>query len=99
MKSCNEEIDQESFLEVDIQYSEQWHELNNNLPFLPERVKIEKIEKLVIYLLNKKNIKTSFKSWISFDKVHRVIKFNQKAWLKLQIDMESELRKKVKRDF
>ena len=47
----------------------------------------------------KKNIKTSFKSRISFDKVHRVIKFNEKAWLKLQINMESELRKKAKNFF
>ena len=47
----------------------------------------------------KKNIKTSFKSRISFDKVHRVIKFNEKAWLKLQINVESELRKKAKNDF
>ena len=54
MKSCNDEIDQDCFLEVDIQYSEEWPELNNNLPFLPERVKIEKIEKLVINLHDKK---------------------------------------------
>ena len=54
MKSCNDEIDQDCFLEVDIQYSEEWHELNNNLPFLTERVKIEKIEKLVINLHDKK---------------------------------------------
>ena len=27
--------------EVDVQYSENLHELHNDLPFLPERVKIE----------------------------------------------------------
>ena len=32
-------------------------------------------------------------------KVHRVIKFNQKAWLKLYIEMNAELRKKEKNDF
>ena len=32
-------------------------------------------------------------------KVHRVIQFNKKAWLKPYIDMNTELRKEVKNDF
>ena len=31
--------------------------------------------------------------------VHRIIKFNQKAWLKLHIDIDPELKKKAKNGF
>ena len=34
------------FLEADVLYPEKLHELHNDLPFLPERKKIEKIEEL-----------------------------------------------------
>ena len=32
-------------------------------------------------------------------KVHRIIKFNQKAWLKPYINMNTDLREKAKSDF
>ena len=39
--------------ESDVQYPEKIHELHNDLPFLPERMKIEKFEKLVTNLHGK----------------------------------------------
>ena len=50
IKSYNEESDKDYFLEVDVQYIQALHELHNNLEFLPERIKIEKVEKLVTNL-------------------------------------------------
>ena len=46
IKSYNEESDIGYFLEGDIQYLEKLHELHNDLSFLPERMNIEKVEKL-----------------------------------------------------
>ena len=47
MKNYKEESDEGYFLEIDVQYPEKLHELDNNLP---ERMKIEKAEKLVANL-------------------------------------------------
>ena len=46
-KNYNEEKDERYFLEFDIQYPENLQNLHSDLPFLPERMNIEKIEKLV----------------------------------------------------
>ena len=43
----------EYLLEVDVQYPEKFHGLHNDLQFLPERMKIEKVEKLVTNLQDK----------------------------------------------
>ena len=42
-----------------------------------------------------KSFKTSVKSWINFE----VIQFNQKAWIKPYIDMNTKFRKEAKNDF
>ena len=40
--SYNKEIDEGYLLKVDVQYTEKLHQLNNDLPFLFEKKKIEK---------------------------------------------------------
>ena len=48
IKNYNEESDEGYFIEVDVQYPEKLHELyNNDLQFFRERIKIEKVVKLV----------------------------------------------------
>ena len=75
IKSYSEESDEGYFPEVDVQYIEKLHEIHNSLPFLPERMKFEKVEKLAANLNNKtdshksyshKRFKASIKSWFSF---------------------------------
>ena len=46
IKSYNES-DEAYLFEKDIQYLEELHKLHDDLPFLPERMKIEKVERLV----------------------------------------------------
>ena len=40
-------------LEVDVQYPEKSNDFGNDLPFLPEKMKVEKCEKLVTNLHDK----------------------------------------------
>ena len=42
------------FIEANVQSPEKLHEVHNDLPFLPERMKIEKVEKFVANLHDKK---------------------------------------------
>ena len=42
IKNYNEEIDEGYFFEFNVQYPEKLHELHNDLPVLPERMKIKK---------------------------------------------------------
>ena len=53
IKTYNEENDDGYFLEVAIDYPEKLHELHDDLPFLPERMKIEKVGELVTNLHDK----------------------------------------------
>ena len=45
--------DEGYFFEVDVQYIQKLHELYNDLPFLPERMKIAKVERLLANLRDK----------------------------------------------
>ena len=42
-------------LEVDVKYPKHLHGLHNDLPFLPDRMKINKCDKLVCNLFDKNN--------------------------------------------
>ena len=82
------------------------HELHNDLPFLPERMKIEKIEKIVTdYMINCKyvihitKLRQALNHGLILQKVQREIKLNQKPWLKPYINMNTKLTQKAKNNF
>ena len=116
IKNYDEDSDKGYILEVDVGYGkaeskgryypENLHDLHSDLPFLPERMKINKCTKLVcnlydikIYVVHIRSLKQALNHGLILKKVHRVTQFNQEAWLKPYIDMNTELRKKAKNDF
>ena len=106
IKNYNEDSDKGYILEVDVKYPRKLHDLHSDLPFLPKRMKIDKCKKLVCNLRNKKkyivhirSLKQALNHGLKLKKVHRIIEFNQEAWLKPYIDMNAELRKIAKNDF
>ena len=93
------------FLEVDNDYLKGLFNLHKDLLFLPESKKVNKVvcslicsienkEKCVIYI---RSLKHALNHGLKLKKVHRVIQFKQKAWLKAYIGMNTELRKKRQR--
>ena len=59
-----EESNEGYFFEVDVQYPDNLHNLHNDLLFLPERMKIEKVEKILAnlhdiieYVIHTRNLK------------------------------------------
>ena len=69
-------------------------------------MKIDKCKKLLCNLRHKKkyvvhirSLKQALNYRLKLKKVHRIIEFNQEAWLKPYIDMNTELRKIAKNDF
>ena len=94
------------FLEVDVVHPKTLFNSNKDLTFLPERKKVEKVEKIICsiedqekYVIHIKALKQAFNHGLKLKEVHRVIQFNQKAWLKPYIDMNTKLRKEAKNDF
>ena len=69
-------------------------------------MKIEKVEKLATnlhirseYAIHIISLKRALNHGLVLIKVHRVVKFNQKALLKPYIDMNNDLRKNAKNNF
>ena len=106
IKNYNENEKKGYILKVDVKYPKELHDLHSDLPFLPERMEINKCKKLVCNLCDKRkyvvhinSLKQALNHGLKLKKIHRIIEFNQKAWLKPYIDMNTELRKLARNDF
>ena len=85
IKNYDENSNKGYFLEVDIDYPKELFNLHKDLPFLPERKKVNKVEKLICsiedkekYVMHIRVLKQALNHGLVLKKVHRVIQFNQK---------------------
>ena len=106
IREYNEINDKGYVIEADVDYPQELHDLHSDMPFLSERMVINKTKKLVCNLHNKKNyvahiniLKQALNHGLKLKKVHRVIEFEQEAWLKKYIDFNTDLRAKATNDF
>ena len=99
-------MDYPCVLEVDLEYPEELHDFHNDYPLAPERIKINKVEKLIPtlgdkqkYVLQRENLKLYLSLGLKLKWIHRGIKFREKPWMKSYIELNTDLRTKGKNDF
>ena len=92
------------FLEVDAEYPKKLFNLHKGLPFLSERKKVKKLKKLICnvqdkekYVVHIRDLKQALNHGLELKRVHRVIRFNQKACLKPYIEMNTKIKKRSKK--
>ena len=92
--------------EVDLDYPKSLWNSHNDYPLATEKVKIDKVDKLISsflpkkhYILHYKNLKQYLKEGMILKKVHRGLKFVQSPWMEPYIRKNTVLRKEAKNAF
>ena len=90
-------------LDVALEYPEHLHNLYNDYPLASERVKIGNVEKLfpnlnnkIYYVVHYKNFKLYESLALKITNIHRIIKFEESAWLEEYINLNTKLRIEAK---
>ena len=92
--------------EVDLDYPKSIWDTHNDYPLSPEKIKIDKINKLICSFLPKKHYVAHYKTLKQYlqegmilKKVHSGIKFKQSPWMEPYIRKNTDLRKEAKNAF
>ena len=93
-------------LEVDLVYPQSLHDLRNDYPLAPERIKVNKVDKLKPnlgykekYKIQCENLEQYLSLGLKLVEIHRGIKFEESPWLEKYIALNTDLRTKAKNDF
>jgi len=93
-------------LEVDMEYPEGLHDLHNDYPLAPERVTVNRVEKLIPnlnaksrYVIHHRNLKQYLSLGMKLKSIRRGIRFTEKPWLESNIMKTTDLRTKAKNNF
>ena len=93
-------------IEVDLEYSQELHDIHNDYPLAPERKLIGKVEKLIPnlndkekYVIHRENLKLYESLGLKITKIHKGIKFHEEPWLEKYITLNTKLRTKAKNYF
>ena len=103
IKSYDEEGDVGYLLVANIEYPKTLRMLHSDLPFFRDRMKVNKVKKLVCNVTDKENysihivaLKQALNHGLKLIRIHSVISFRQEAWLKPYIDLNTEFKKMQK---
>ena len=93
-------------IQVDLENPKELHNLHNDYQLAPENININKIDQLTSNLNNKtkyilylKNLQPYLSLGVKLTKIHKVLAFEQKDWMRPYIDLNTSLRTASKNDF
>jgi len=93
-------------LEVDLEYPKELHDLHKDYPLAPERIVVNKLEKLIPtlrkkdkHVLHHRNLKQYLEMGMNLTKIHRGIAIAEDAWLKPYIELNTKLRTEASSEF
>ncbi|XP_049947119.1 uncharacterized protein LOC126455272 [Schistocerca serialis cubense] len=106
-----DEADVGYILEVDLKYPKKCHDQHQDFPLCPEKMKSPKsnskapprlmctLYDKTKYVLHYRNLKQSLSLGLELEKIHRILSFSQKAWMKPYIEINTRKRIQAKNDF
>lgn len=93
-------------LEVDLNVKKELHDYFDDYPLAPENLTVWKAKKLLCtlngkkkYIIHHETLKLYMSLGMEIGTIHRIIRFEEREWMKKYIDLNTELRTKADNDF